>query len=141
MDKKQHVGGRVHMLSNLIHRRLDETMPPEVTGVHGRIIGFLSRHADRDMFQRDVEAEFHLRRSTASGILQRMEKNGLVRRESVPQDARLKKLVLTPKAVALHADIHARIDEMEARLTRDVSREEVEQFCATLEKFQRNLEG
>ena len=86
-------------------------------------------------------AEFHLRRSTASGILQRMEKNGLVRRESVPQDARLKKLVLTPKAVALHADIHARIDEMEARLTRDVSREEVEQFCATLEKFQRNLEG
>ena len=35
------------------------------------------------MFQRDVEAEFNIRRSTATGILQLMEKNGFLLREPV----------------------------------------------------------
>ena len=43
------------------------------------------------MFQRDVEQVFSLSRSTATGILQQLEEKGLLRRESVPSDARLKK--------------------------------------------------
>lgn len=140
MEGRRHVGGKLHMLSNLIHRRLDENMPPEVTGAHGRIIGFLSRNSDRDVFQRDVEAEFHLRRSTASGILQLMEKNGLIRREPVAYDARLKKLVLTPKAIALNAGIRERIDALEARITSGVTEEELAQFFTIVEKFRKNLE-
>lgn len=141
MNTCRHVGGEVHMLSNLIRRKLDETMPPEVTGAHGKIIGFLFRNRERDVFQRDVEAEFHLRRSTASGILQLMEKNGLLYREAVPYDARLKKLVLTPKALALHQDILQHINALEARITRGVSPAELEQFFVTIETFRRNLEA
>ena len=76
-------------------------MPPETTGMQGWIIGFLHRNEDRDMFQRDVEAEFNIRRSTATGILQLMEKTASSA-GAVAYDARLKKLVLTPKALAVH---------------------------------------
>lgn len=115
-------------------------MPPETTGMQGWIIGFLHRNEDRDMFQRDVEAEFNIRRSTATGILQLMEKNGFLLREPVAYDARLKKLVLTPKALAVHEGVISRIRATEARITKDVTPEELEQFFAITAKFRRNLE-
>ena len=67
MKGERHVGGEIRVLSNLIKRCMDDGMPPETTGMQGSIIGFLHRNADRDMFQRDVEAEFNIRRSTATG--------------------------------------------------------------------------
>ena len=67
MKGERHVGGEIRVLSNLIKRCMDDGMPPETTGMQGWIIGFLHRNEDRDMFQRDVEAEFNIRRSTATG--------------------------------------------------------------------------
>ena len=84
MKGERHVGGEIRVLSNLIKRCMDDGMPPETTGMQGWIIGFLHRNEDRDMFQRDVEAEFNIRRSTATGILQLMEKNGFLLREITP---------------------------------------------------------
>ena len=114
MKGERHVGGEIRVLSNLIKRCMDDGMPPETTGMQGWIIGFLHRNEDRDMFQRDVEAEFNIRRSTATGILQLMEKNGFLLREPVAYDARLKKLVLTPKALAVHEGVISRIRATEA---------------------------
>ncbi len=116
MKGERHVGGEIRVLSNLIKRCMDDGMPPETTGMQGWIIGFLHRNEDRDMFQRDVEAEFNIRRSTATGILQLMEKNGFLLREPVAYDARLKKLVLTPKALAVHEGVISRIRATEARI-------------------------
>ena len=104
MKGERHVGGEIRVLSNLIKRCMDDGMPPETTGMQGWIIGFLHRNEDRDMFQRDVEAEFNIRRSTATGILQLMEKNGFLLREPVAYDARLKKLVLTPNSAAIWSE-------------------------------------
>ena len=140
MKGERHVGGEIRVLSNLIKRCMDDGMPPETTGMQGWIIGFLHRNEDRDMFQRDVEAEFNIRRSTATGILQLMEKNGFLLREPVAYDARLKKLVLTPKALAVHEGVISRIRATEARITKDVTPEELEQFFANTAKFRRNLE-
>ena len=140
MKGERHVGGEIRVLSNLIKRSMDDGMPPETTGMQGWIIGFLHRNEDRDMFQRDVEAEFNIRRSTATGILQLMEKNGFLLREPVAYDARLKKLVLTPKALAVHEGVISRIRATEARITKDVTPEELEQFFAITAKFRRNLE-
>ena len=76
MERKheRHVGREIHRLSHLFKRALDEGAPPEMTGTQGRIIGFLWHNAEREMFQRDIEAEFGIRRSTATGILQLMKK-------------------------------------------------------------------
>ncbi len=140
MESERHVGGEIHRLSHLFKRRLDDGMPPETTGMQARIIGFLRFHEGRELFQRDVEAEFGIRRSTATGILQLMEKNGLLRREPVAYDARLKRLVLTPKALALHDAVMARIRAAEGRAVAGIEPRELEQFFAVIDKIRKNLE-
>ena len=62
------------------------------------IIRYLARNADHDVFPQDVERRFGITRSTSCRVLGLMERKGLIVREPVPQDARLKKIVLTDKA-------------------------------------------
>lgn len=136
----RHAGREIHRLSHLFKRALDEGMPPEMTGVQGHIIGFLRHNEERAVFQRDIEAEFGIRRPTATGILQLMEKNGLLRREPVEYDARLKRLVLTPKALALHECIAARIRAVEARAVQGVDPGQLEVFFSVLDQVRGNLD-
>ncbi len=91
------------------------------------------------MFQRDIEKAFSISRSSVTVTLQLMEKNGLIRRESVAQDARLKRIVLTQKARDLHRQIEADILAFESNLARGISEEEQEVFLRVSKKMQENL--
>ena len=64
---------------------------------------------------------------------------GFITRRSVFRDARLKQVVLTPKAQKLHQQIEQRLDKMEELLTEGISDQELEQFMATVEKLKKNL--
>nr|WP_286173018.1 MarR family transcriptional regulator [Caproiciproducens sp. MSJ-32] len=94
----------------------------------------------KDVFQKDIEEKFTIRRSTVTGVLQSMERNGYIIRETVPYDARLKKIVLTEKAINLHDQVMLEIEEFEKRITRNVSEEELEIFIQILNKLKKNLE-
>lgn len=82
-----------------------------------------------------------IRRSTATLILQLMEKNALLTREPVEYDARLKKLELTPKAIAIYERIREKSIEVEERLCRGLSEEEVAFFFSIMDEIRRNLEA
>ena len=41
------------------------------------IIDFITNHANHEVFQRDIEHEFEIQRSTTTVLLQRMEKKAL----------------------------------------------------------------
>lgn len=145
MTHRNNIGFEIRTLSNLIKRRIQNSSAisesNKLTGMHGFIIGYLYENLDkREIFQRDIEAEFSIRRSTATGILQLMEKNNLITREPVDYDARLKKLVLTSKAIAIHESVTKEINEIEAQLTKGLTEEEINIFVATLEKLKRNIE-
>ena len=98
---KETVGRSIGMLSNLIRRHFStfsfhDTLSP----AQGKTLHFiLARSMDTDVFQKDVEEEYSLRPPTATKILKDMEKNGLIRRETVPYDARLKRIVVTEKGL------------------------------------------
>jgi DNA-binding MarR family transcriptional regulator len=113
---------------------------PDITGIQGWIIGYISRHQNsQDVFQRDIEKEFNVRRSTVSGILNTMEKKGLIIRQTVDFDARLKKITLTPKAVTCNQMILDKLQEVERQLKKGLSDEEIKQFFTTLEKINKNI--
>lgn len=76
-------------------------MAENLTGSNGRIIGFLYDRRDRDVFQRDIERDFGITRSTASKVVELMRKKGYIEKSPVSYDARLKKLTLTDKASEL----------------------------------------
>lgn len=138
------VSPEIKTLTNLIKRRLDNSKViaemDKLTGMHGWFIGYLCHNQDKDIFQRDIEEEFSIRRSTATGILQLMEKNGLIVREAVDYDARLKKLVLTPKAIAIHEELTKEFQKLESDLTNGLSKEEIDAFLMLIDKMKKNLE-
>ena len=73
------------------------------------------------VYQKDIEEEFQIRKSTATGMLQLLEKNGFILRESEKKDARLKRIIPTKKAKSLLPSILTHIKQSEAQLTADIS--------------------
>lgn len=144
MDKEKSIGFEVKSLSNIIKRSIDkqiaESCDASSSVTHGWIIGYIYDNMGKgDVFQRDLEAKFNIRRSTATGILKLMEKNGLIIREPVEYDARLKKLVLTSRAVEIHESIVKEINAVENTMRQGLSQEELDSFFATIEKIKSNL--
>lgn len=144
MRPERTVGFEVRSLNNLIKREVERSEAFEMcrtTGLHSWAVGWFYDNRDRDVFQRDFEERFSIRRSTASKMLGLMEKNGLIVRESVASDARLKKIVLTPQAIALHNMIVSDVYERERRLTAGIEPEKLECFFEVIEKIKENLEN
>ena len=144
MDYKKSIGLEIRILSNLCRREMDRSSSIQyvesVTGTNGWIIGYLADNQGRDIFQRDLEEEFSVRRSTASKVLKLMEQKGLIRRESVPYDARLKKLVLTDTALEMHSHVVRDSERLEAKLTKGLTDEDLQTFFAIAEKIKDNLQ-
>ncbi len=135
-------GAEVHRLSNRIRRLMENNCqrPEAATGNNGRIIRYLSRHEGKDVFQKDLEEAFGITRSTASKVLRLMEQKGLVRREGVPQDARLKKLSLTERSRELTRKMLAEGAAMDKRLLQGFTPEEAARLEDYLERMRHNLE-
>ena len=102
----QVIPAQIRRVDNLIFRKINQfargNNVEQATPMHGWIIEYLYRHRDTPVFQRDIEREFSITRSTVTNILQLMERKGYIERRSVPQDARLKQLVLTDEGVRFH---------------------------------------
>lgn len=132
----------INILSRKIKKRMNANMQDlGLTGMQSRVMHYiLVKYAAEPVFQRDVEGAFGLSRSTATGILQLMEKNGLILRESVASDARLKSLIPTEKAVDLDAQIGRSLCQSEQRLTAGLTAEQLAQFLETVERMSANLE-
>lgn len=141
---ERHIGFELRILSNLIKRHIDNSTAraevESITGTNMWVIIYLVHHQDEDVFQRDLEQNFSVRRSTMSNILSLMEKKELIIRESVPQDARLKKLVLTEKALKLHEMMEKDREDTEKLITEGLTAEEIEAFLSTLSKMKKNFE-
>ena len=92
------------------------------------------------VFQKDFENKFSIRPSTASNILKTMEQKGLIKRVSVESDARLKKIVLTEKAIEIHKKVVKEIENREIRLKSGISEEELQVFFSVMQKLSANME-
>lgn len=144
MNQTPRLGFEIKTISNLIKREIDhyeeETYGENITGTNRYILLHLAHNTDRDIFQRDLEEVFSVRRSTMSAILLRMEEKGLLKRTSVDYDARLKKITLTEKGERLHKQMERSVDAMEEKLIVGLSHEEQTLLFALLEKVRCNLE-
>lgn len=138
------IGYTIRVLDNMMKRNLSASVRKmgmdEMTVMHGWIIGFLYSHREQDIFQKDVEAEFEINRSTGTSILKLMEKKGYLERVSVKEDARLKKLVLTEKGIGLHRTMIQTIDRLEERTVQGITEEEMAAFLNVAGKLKKNLE-
>lgn len=146
MDNKNKLGIAVKAISNRMMRKLDGAAAgidnESISSAQKRVIVYLYEQKDNgDVFQRDVEQYLSIRRPTATRMLNSMEENGLVRRESVEYDGRLKKLTLTEKSIDLYNEIFNDIDTVERNMTRGLTEDEKKEFLRIAGKIIKNLEG
>ena len=100
---------------------------------------FLARHSEREIFPQDVERRFGVTRSTSSRVLGLMERKGLIVRESVRRDARLKKIVLTDKSRDIAEALRENAVAMESILLQGLNDDDIRQFMHVLDVMQSNL--
>ncbi|WP_243091545.1 MarR family winged helix-turn-helix transcriptional regulator [Roseburia intestinalis] len=138
------IGYKIRLIHNQIHKRMEakkqENEKEPLTGMQRWTLGFLRDHDGKDIYQKDIETEFSVSRATASNMLAVMERKGLVRRETVEHDARLKKLVLTDKARTMVERSEQDMREMEALLEKGLSDEEVKDLKKYLDRMLLNLD-
>ena len=127
--RNMHTGRLVRMLNHQLKRnqKPEEALEDdELTPMQRHILNYiLLETLHRDIYQKNLEEEFQVRKSTVSGILKLIEKNGFIYRESVKEDARLKRILPTKKAEALRPSILEHIHETEIRMTEGVSEQDL----------------
>ena len=122
--------------------RIAAEVTPELTGVRGMLLGEIicANNENRDVYQRDVEQWFHIRRSSVTAILQGMEQDGFITRSAVAKDARLKRLIATEKGRACHKQIEASIARFEDDLQSGIDPQQAAAARAVLEQTLRNAQ-
>ena len=129
MRENYRLGKYLLETSHQLKLYLDEAFGDSgLNGLQARILGFVEYNdwQGKDVYQKDIEAEFKIRRSSVSSVLDTMEKNGFIRRVSVLSDARLKKLVLTDKARQVGETHRNKISEFDAGLEAGLTEEELQ---------------
>ena len=138
-----HIGYQVKTLNNMITKKIiaysSESEIDEVTVMHGWILGYLYDNRDKEIFQKDIEKEFEINKSTVTCIIKLMEKKGYIQRQSVEYDGRLKKVKLTEMGEKSHIEAVRSIKKVEEILRQDIPDEELGNFFNTINKLKSNI--
>lgn len=133
------IGHEIKTMLLIIERRMAPAAGEyHPTFVQGSIILYLA-NSDGPRYQRDVEKQFNIRRSTATGLLNTMQRDGLITRISDANDARMKQILLTDKAKSFCTALKKKADDTENDLREGLSKEEIADFLAIIKKMKANL--
>lgn len=133
--------GRAMQMVSVRFRRLadDNLSKYNISVSQLRVLAYLSRK-EGPVFQRELEEELGIRRSSITELLQNMEKSGYLQRENSPQDGRVKALFLTPKGQELDRKLKMYLHNLEEMMMAGISPEEKQVFQETILKMIENLE-
>ena len=137
-----HIGFQIRTLSNLISRKINQMVSDEeetLTAHQSWVLDYLTKNHNQDIFQRDIEKKFSIRRSTASHMLQLMEKNGYIQRISSPDDARMKKLIITEKGMEAQKRMQDRLCRFEEIFQSHISSEDLQHLKQLLKQLEENI--
>lgn len=146
MAENKTIGSELHFIGNLLKRISENSCicnyhrKTELTEMQTRVIVFLYHNRRRNIFQKDIEKEFSVRRATVSVLLRTMELKQLITRESVSSDARLKKVMLTAKAENIAQIAQQEVSRFEEMLQEGISAEDMAAFYRVTEKIRGNIE-
>jgi DNA-binding MarR family transcriptional regulator len=106
-----------------------------LTGTQMSVIDYLSTQPGTRTSQRAIEAEFDIQRSTATILLQRMERKGFLTRTQDPGDGRQKIIQLTPAAHDLVDTVTTYIDNEQLAFEHEFGMTRTKEFTDMLAFF------
>ncbi|AGC89843.1 MULTISPECIES: MarR family winged helix-turn-helix transcriptional regulator [Staphylococcus] len=126
-----------HQMKNYADRRLDDF---GITQEQSHTLGYIYRHQEKGISQKDIMKTFDRKGSTVSSILKNLEKRDLVYRKVNPEDTRSKILKLTDEGITLVESFTKVFDEIEERMILNFAEEDKIKLKEYLEQMMKNLE-
>ena len=101
------LGLALQRIQNTFNRNVDYyARKIGLTGTQMLIIEYLASFAqNKSIYQKDIEHEFNIRKSTATNVLRLMEEKDLITKKVDQHDTRFKAIILTEKAIKLKPKI------------------------------------
>lgn len=142
MEEKR-LGVILQRVQNALARSMDcQARTLGLTGSQLSIIDFIKTHEDKQdlpIYQKDIEAEFNIRKATATNILKLMEKKNLITRVAHQNDARLKEIHLTPLAQELALHIQEILSTAEKSMTNLLGENDKTKLIAMLNNIEKTF--
>ncbi len=137
-DFESYVGYWICMASRAFERAMNEELAPSgITYRQCQVLAWLA--IDGNLSQTDLAERMRIEPPTLVGILDRMEREGWVRRESDASDRRKKLIAPLPKALPVWSKIVACSDKVRARGNQGVTPAEQELLKDILRRIIENL--
>lgn len=104
---------------------------------HIRLLAFIYYKQCNDLvlYQKDIEEEFRLRKSSVSGVLQQLESMGYVTRICDETDSRYKRLTLTEEGIKIHKESLDKLMLLEKKVRSALTDDEYEKFLTYIYKI------
>lgn len=123
------------MISLAKQENIDTLSPSQLM-----IIKYLSE-SEKDVYQKDLEKSFPLRKSTICGIIKTMQKNGLIKLTNSKDDLRSKKIELTSLSEEINNKIKNCFNKFDELIMKDIDSKDLEVFFKVCKQIQDNLKG
>jgi DNA-binding MarR family transcriptional regulator len=138
IDWELRLGFLIHDVSRLRRSAFDRCLKPlNVTRSQWWVLAYLSR--EDGMTQSQLAEELDLGKVAVGGLIDRLEKSGLVRREADASDRRVNRVFLEPKSKQLIARMRKVSHRMNEQILDGLPDEKLEGTALTLDSMKRNL--
>jgi len=143
MEKRlTHFGWYIKRIDNAIARNADRDLAGHgLTAQQSRLLFILGRADGEMLTMKELEGMFNSAQSTVAGLVQRLEKKGLVEGLMDPRDRRVKHVRLTEAGKAISSACYQDIVNTEERLAALLTESEKEQFLLCLQKVYQAICG
>lgn len=140
MNETAHLGPLFKTVGNTVDNTISRKVQASgLTSAQMFILHYLSRHAQGEIYQKDLEEALELSHATVAGIISRLESKEFVKLVPSERDKRCKQIVATEKAKELDAETGRIIREAEQNLLTGFSEEEIDRLRSYLKRILFNL--
>lgn len=130
-----------HLAKPMTDKEIENKITYKPTPTQMRIVDYMLDNIDKEyIYQKDIEEALRLSKATVSDVLNRMEKNGLIERNTNPVDTRSKTIILSKDAKEKYESSKKRLLELEKKAEKNITNEELKIFSDVLNKMKKNLE-
>lgn len=135
----KYLGILINKIANQLKRKMDKEMNENynLTKTQSLVLSYIN--SNNEIYQKDIEKRFSIRRSTATEILNLMEKRNLIKRIPSKIDKRINIIEITEEGLKLEKVGKEKIKELEKQMTKSLTKEEKKELIRLLEKVEQNL--
>jgi DNA-binding MarR family transcriptional regulator len=138
IDWELRLGFLIHDVSRLRRSAFDRVLKPlNVTRAQWWMLAYLSR--EDGMTQSQLAVELDMGKVAIGGLIDRLEKSGLLRREADASDRRVNRVFLEPKSKQLIAKMRKVSHQLNEKILHGLEDVDLEGSAVTLDAMKRNL--